>query len=114
MRGHAALLQFVLEIRERRDAVLGVLVDPPVVDQPDRHRVQEVELLPALPAGDDEPGVLEHAQVLHHAEAGHLELGLELRERAAVTLEEPVEQVAPRRVGERLEDLVVVHVPDLT
>jgi len=51
----------VLEIRERRDAVLGVLVDPPVVDQPDRHRVQEVELLPALPAGDDEPGVLEEA-----------------------------------------------------
>jgi hypothetical protein len=46
--------------------------------------------------------------VLHHAEPGHLELGLELRERAAVTLEEPVEQVAPRRIGERLEDPVVL------
>src|SRR4051794_23487009 len=46
--------------------------------------------------------------MLHHAEAGHLELRLELRERAAVALEEPVEQVAPRRVGESLEDAVVV------
>jgi hypothetical protein len=52
--------------------------------------------------------------MLHHAEAGHLELGLELCERAAVALEEPVEEMAPRRVGERLEDLVVVHVDDLT
>ena len=104
----------MLEIRERRDAVLGVLVDPPVVDEPDRHRVQEVQLLPALPAGDDEPGVLEHAEVLHDAEAGHLELGLELRERAAVALEEPVEEMAPGRVGERLEDLVVVHELEIT
>ena len=94
--------------------MFGVLVDPPVVDQPDRHRVQVVELLPALPARDDETGVLEDAQVLHHAEAGHLELGLELRERAAVALEELVEQVASRRIGERLEDLVVVHARKLT
>ena len=55
------------------------------------------------------PGVLEHAQVLHDAEAGHLELGLELAERAAVTLEEPVEQMPPRRIGQRLEDTIVVH-----
>ncbi len=104
----------LLRSGERRDVVLGVLVDPPVVDQPDRHRVQEVQLLPARPAGDDEAGVLEHAQVLHDAEAGHLELGLELRERAAVALEEPVEQMAPGRVGKRLEDLVVVHEPEIT
>src|SRR5439155_4268714 len=32
----------------------------------------------------------------------------ELGERAAVALEEPVEEVAPRRVGERLEDEVVI------
>ena len=68
-----------------------------------------MQLLPALPAGDDEPGLLEQAQVLHHAEARHLQVGLELPERAAVALEEPVEQEAPRRIGERLEDPVVVH-----
>jgi hypothetical protein len=52
--------------------------------------------------------------VLHHAEAGHLELGLELRERAAVALEEPVEEMAPGWVGKRLEDLVVVHELEIT
>ena len=46
--------------------------------------------------------------MLHHPEAGHLQLGLELGERAAVTHKEPVEQEAPRRVGQRLEDTVVV------
>ena len=54
------------------------------------------------------PGFLQQAEVLHHAEAGHLQLRLELRQRAAVTREEPVEQEAPRRVGERLEHAVVV------
>src|SRR5438270_734222 len=53
--------------------------------------------------------VLQHPQVLHHAEARHLQLGLELGQRAAVTLEQPVEQEATRRVGECLEDRVVVH-----
>src|SRR5207344_1405531 len=49
-----------------------------VVDEPDRHRVEEVLLLAPGAAGDDEPRVLEDAQVLHHAEAGHLQLRLEL------------------------------------
>ena len=66
------------------------------------------QLLPARPASDHESRLLEEAQVLHHAEPGHLQLGLELGERAAVTHKEPVEQEAPRRVGQRLEDTVVV------
>jgi hypothetical protein len=50
--------------------------------------------------------------VLHHAEPRHLQLGLELRERSAVTLEEPVEQVPAGRVRQGLEDaVVVVHRP---
>ena len=51
----------------------------------------------ALPAGDDEAGVFEDPEVLHDAEARHLQLRLELGERAAVTHEEPIEQEA--RVG---------------
>ncbi len=82
---------------------LGVLVDPPVVDEPDRYRVQEVQLLPPCFARDHEACVFEHAQMLHDAEAGHLQFGLELGERAAVTLEEPVEEEATRRVRECLE-----------
>ena len=67
-----------------------------------------MQLLPARPACDDEPRVLEDAQVLHHPEAGHLQLGLELGQRAAITLEEPVEEETTRGVGERLEHAVVV------
>ena len=65
-------------------------------------------LLPARAAGDDQAGRLEHAQVLHHAEPRHLQLGFQLAERAAVTLVEPVEEVPPGGVGKRLEDAVVV------
>jgi hypothetical protein len=78
------------------------------VDQPDRHRIQEVQLHPARPACDDESRAFENAQVLHHAEPRHFQLGFELAQRAAVTLEEQVEQEAAGRVGERLEYPVVV------
>src|SRR3954462_8808703 len=90
-------LQLALEIRERRHSALGELVDPSVVDEPDGHGVEVVELFPSDLPRDDETGVLEDAEVLHDAEARHLQLGLQLRERAAVTLEEPVEQEPPRR-----------------
>jgi hypothetical protein len=88
---------------------LGVLVDPAVVDQPDRDRVEEVELLPAGPASDDEPGLFQQAQVLHDPEARHVDLGLELGERAAFAFVQEVEQEAAGRVGERLEHPAVVH-----
>jgi hypothetical protein len=103
------LLQFGFEIRERRHSTLRVLVNPAVVDQADRHRVEEVQLFPARPAHDDEARAFEDAKVLHDTEARHLQFGLELGERAAVTLEEPVEEEAARRVGERLEHEVVVR-----
>src|SRR5919197_2414014 len=62
---------------------------------------------PHLPAGD-EPRALEHPEVLHHAEARHLQLALELGERAAVTLEEAVEEEPPRGIGEGAEHEVVI------
>ena len=69
-----------------------------------------MQLLPARAASDDEARVLEDAQVLHHTEPRHLELRLELRERTAVALEEPVEEMPARRIGKRPEDpVVVVH-----
>jgi hypothetical protein len=67
-----------------------------------------VELLPPFPARDDEPGLLEEAQVLHDPEARHLDLRLELGERSAVTLEEPVEEMPAGGIGERPEHEVVV------
>src|SRR3954454_4960992 len=73
-------LQLVLEVDEPPHVALLVLVDPPVVDLADRHRVEEVELLPPLPPGSDELGPLERPQVLHDAVARHLQLRLQLGE----------------------------------
>src|SRR5438132_10660346 len=43
--------------------------------------------------------------MLHHAESGHLrQRCLELGERVAISIEEPVEEEPPVRVAERLED----------
>jgi hypothetical protein len=104
------LLQLGLQVDERRHVALGVFVDPSVVNQADGYRIEEVVLLPPRPSRDDEPCLFEDAQVLHDAEARHLQLRLELRERAAVALEEPVEQEATRRIGKCLEHpVVVVH-----
>jgi hypothetical protein len=102
------LLQFHFEVRERRDLALRVLGDPSIVNEPDRDRIEEVPLLPSRPAHDDEPRAFEDAQVLHHAEARHRQLGLELRQRPPIADEEPVEQIAARGIRERLEHAVVV------
>jgi hypothetical protein len=104
-----SVLQAPLEVRERRDVALPVLVDPPVVDEPDRHRVQEVQLLPPRPARDHEARVLQHAQVLHDAEARHRQLRLQLGQRAPVARVEPVEQEPPGGIRERLEHAVVIR-----
>jgi hypothetical protein len=44
------------------------------VDEPDRNRVEEVVLLAAAPARDHEAGLLEHLEVLHHAEGAGADL----------------------------------------
>jgi hypothetical protein len=50
--------------------------------------------------------------VLHHPEARHVEILFQLAERAAVTHEEPVEEVSPRGIRQRLEDPIIVsHEP---
>jgi hypothetical protein len=98
-----------LEARERRDAALGGLVDPAVVDEPDRDRFRKWSVSRPERRRTTRPASSSTRRVLHHSEARHLELGLELAERAPLALEQPVEEVPPRRVGERLEHPVVVH-----
>src|SRR5689334_2278204 len=105
-------LQRLLQPSQHRGGARGVLVDPAVVDEPYRYRVEKVQLLPSRSAGDDQSRVLQYPQVLHDTEPADLHLRLQLGQRAAVTLEEQVEQEAARRIRERLEDqVVIVHCP---
>ena len=99
-------LQFLLESAEPGGPGFGVLAHPPVVDEPDRDGVQEVELLPTPPLGDDEAGLLQLPEVLHDPEARHRKPRLEFGQRLAVGPEELIEQAPPGRVGQRLEHLV--------
>ena len=72
---------------------LGELADPAVVDETDRHRVEEVALLAPDLDGRHETRLLQHPQVLHDPEPRHLRQVLaQLPERLAIALEEPVEQ----------------------
>jgi len=76
------------------------------VDEADRDRVQEVQLFPAAPLGDDEAGLFELPEMLHHPEAGHREPLLKRAQRLPVGPEQLIEQLPPRGVSQRLEHLV--------
>src|SRR5687767_9723506 len=106
---HRLALQIGLEPAERRGPGLGVLAHPAVVDEPDRNRIQEVELLAAPAPRRDQPRLLEHPQVLHDGETRHRQPALERAQRLSVALEERVEQTASRGVREGLEH--GVHCP---
>ena len=67
----------VLSASSAETLAFPVFVDPPVVDHPDRNRIQEMQLLPAGPAGDDEAGIFQNLQMLHDAEARHRQPGFQ-------------------------------------
>ena len=86
-----------------------VLVDPALVDEPDRHRVQVMVLVAPLLAGHDESRLFQDPEMPHDPEPGQLRnLGLQLAERHAVALKQPVQQQSPCRVGQGLEHQVLV------
>jgi hypothetical protein len=88
-------------------------VDPAVGDRVDRHRVEVVQLLPAVPDGGDEVGPLQHREVLADRLPGHVEARAQLVQPLPVPGVEAVEEPPTAGVGQRLEDLVhprpVVH-----
>ena len=104
------ILQLVLQADEPGSPRLGVLADPPVVDQADRDRVEVVQLLAAPPPAHDEPGVLEDLQVLRHGDARHVVPRREGHERLTVAGEQLIKQRPPGRVGQCPEhEIHVTH-----
>ena len=65
-----------------------------------------MELLATAPARGHEARLLEHPQVLHHAEARHRQPLLQRAEALPVLPEQLVEQAAARGVGEGPEHIV--------
>jgi hypothetical protein len=100
------VLQFGFEVTERGGPGLGVLAHPPVVYEPERNRIQEVQLLPAPAPGHDEACFFQQLQVLHHTEPADLEACFEGAQGLAVFPEELVQEAPAGRIGQCLEHLV--------
>src|SRR6266567_3633459 len=73
-----------------------------------RDGIEVVQLLPAPPVGADQVGGLQDSQVLRCRLPGHVKLPAQLAQGLPVALAEAVEQIPPGRVGQCLEDLVIL------
>ena len=51
-----------------------IFVEPPLANLEERRRVKVVELLPAVPEGDDEVGGLQQGKMFGHSLPRHIEL----------------------------------------
>src|SRR5260363_59657 len=101
-----AILQSLLQFAERGQLGALEFPDPALADLVDRHWIEEMQLLAAVPECRDQVGGLENRQMLGHGLPRHCEAVAELGQGLAVARMEPVEQCTPRGVRQRLEDLV--------
>ena len=60
---------------------------------------------------NDKSRLLKHAQMLHHAEARHVQFAFQLPQRASVPREKQVQKISPCRVGKRFEHPIVIYHP---
>ena len=103
-----SISRMVLRSAEEVGGADRVAVQPPVVDAADGNGIEVVVALPSDLAARDQVGPLEDAEVLHDAEPRHRrQRRLQLSQRLAITLEEPVEQRPATGIGQRAEHLVV-------
>src|SRR5262249_42854861 len=75
----------------------------------DRDWIEVMQLLATLLQGDDEAGFLEHREMLHHRLACHVMPLAKLAQVLPIACMKPVEQLAPDRIGERLEHCIHAH-----
>ena len=59
-------LEILFQTRQHRDGALRVRSDPAFMDGVDGQRVEVIPALPPAPFGDDQVGVFQHLQMLHH------------------------------------------------
>src|SRR3954453_16440967 len=99
----------LLEFGERAQAWTLELADPALGDLVDRHRIDEVQLLPPLALHRDEVRLLQDREMLRYRLARHGQPLAQLAQRLAVPRVQPVQQPSPARVRQGTEDGVVAH-----
>jgi len=93
----------MLEPGQLRSPETAVLAAPAFVNQLQWHGIEIQRPFTADLLGDDQAGVLEHVDVLEHADAAHLELLGHLAHGAARPGSHDVEDVPARLAGQRDE-----------
>ena len=76
------------------------------MDIVDGNGVEEVQLFPSPPLHREKVGVLEQLKMLSDRLPGHPQALAEFPQRLAIPGVEPIDQLAPPRVGQRLKDPV--------
>src|SRR5262245_28924390 len=101
--------EFLLQVVQQAEPLAFEFPHPPLVDLVQRHRVDEMQLLPATPDRAHQIGRLEDPDVLRGRLPRHVQVIAELAQRLPVPLVQQVEQLSSCRVAQRLENLVSVH-----
>jgi len=108
----ALLLQISLQLTQYVEARTFVLPDPPLCNLVDRDRIQIVQLVPALPAGDDQAGLLKQSKMLGDRLPRHLQPRAQLVQGLAVLHKQRVQQMPATPVCQRTEDCIFIHDSD--
>src|SRR5258705_4302859 len=99
-------LQLPFQFAERGQLAALEFFDPPLADLMDRHRIEIVQLLAAIPERGHEVGCLENHKMLCHGLPCHGEAVAEFLQGLTVLGVKPVQQRPPRSIGQRFEDLI--------
>ena len=83
---------------------LAIGVQPPVLDHPDGDGIEIEMTRSALLLAGDEPGLLQHGEVVHHRDAADIEFLRQRADRAAGLGLQDIQHLPPALMRERLED----------
>src|SRR6478752_613020 len=102
-------LQFPLQFRERSQTRVFEFADPAFGNVVDRHRIDEMKSLPALPVPRHQVRLFENRQVLRDSLTSHVQSLAKISKRLSISLTKPVEELATTRVRQCSKNRVIVH-----
>ena len=102
----ALAFELLSELREGREPRLLELADPALREMVDRHRIDEMQLLPPRALPRHEVGLLQDRQMLRDRLARHVQALTELTQRLTVLGTQTVEQLPSARIRQGPEDQI--------
>jgi hypothetical protein len=101
--------ELLLEFGKRRQPWPFKLVDPALGNLVDRHRIDEVKLLAALPLRRNQIRLLENGEMLGDSLPRHGETVAQFEERLPVPPVQTVEQLPSASIGQSTKHRIFIH-----